>query len=303
MSSGVKAFSMTANDIIAAALKKAGVYQAGEPAQPDEIADGKTSLNLMLKSWPVKGVDIQWRQRITVFLSKGTQSYLLGDAGDHATATYFETTLAADADSGATALALTSTTGITSGDFIGIRLNDNTIHWTTTNSTGSVIGAGLVSAANSGNAVYTYTTRAHKPLKVIYAMRRDGDRDIDLTQIGDGEYQRLSLKGATGPVNQISYQRQQANGLLRVWPTDGGKLVLIVQNEPDTIIGLSDTPDCSSEWYEPMIYGLAVRIAPDYGLLSAKDFAMLRADAAMMFEDALNFDVENASVTFVMDVR
>jgi len=303
MPSLVKTLSLTANDIIAAALRKSGVYQSGEPAQPEEIEDGRMALNLMLKSWPVRGVDIQWRQTITVFLSAGIQSYQIGDTGDHATASYFETTLATPGAAGDTMLTLTSTSGISSADFIGIRLDDGTLHWSIVNSLGTLIGSPLPSPAAAGNAVYTYTTKAHRPLKVIYSMRRDGDRDVEVTTIGDTAYQGLSLKGSSGPVNQINYQRSNVNGTLRVWPTGAGKLVLVVQNEPDTFVSLTDTPDCSAEWYEPMIYGLAVRVAPDYGLLSAKEMITLRADAAQMFEDALNYDVENASVIFAREAR
>jgi hypothetical protein len=301
MPSGVKAFSLTANDLIAAALKKIGVYEAGEPAQPDEIEDGRIALNLMLKSWPARGVDIQWRSTITVFLSEGTQSYSLGTA--HATASYVETTLAADAATGVTTVNLTSTAGVNSADFIGIRLDDRTIHWTIVNSLGTLIGAGLPSSASAGNAVYTYTTKAYRPTNILHVMRREGDRDTDISQIGDAEYLRLSLKGSTGLVNQINYQRQSTTGLLRVWPPGGEKLVLRCQNEPDTLVLLTDVPDCGSEWYEAMIYNLAVRLAPDYGLLTAKELALLTVQAERFLNDALDYDVENASVVFVAETR
>jgi hypothetical protein len=302
MASGSKLFSLTANDLIAAALKKIGVYQSGEAAQPEEIEDARIALNLMIKEMS-PDLDIPWRRTITLFLSAGTQSYSIGETGGHAAISYDETTLAADVVAGATSLSLASTTGISSGDFIGIRLDDDTIHWTTTNSTGSVIGAALPSAAAAGNAVYTYTTKAPRPQKVLHASRRDDANDTDVTLIGDGDYRGLSSKAAPGPVNQVSYQQTYPNGTLYVWPTGGEKLLLRTQNEMDTFIQLTDAPDCPREWLNMLVWKLAAEIAPEYGAMSAKELITLQTTAERKYQNVLSSDVENASVTFAAERR
>lgn len=303
MPSGTKLFSFTARDIIVGALKKIGAYESGEPPQPEEIEDGRLQLNLMTKEMSVDGLDIPWRKTVTVFLSKGTQSYSLGETGGHAAETYFETTLSADAITGQTLISLTDTTGITSADFIGIRLNDDTLHWSIVNSLGTLIGAGLPSPASSGNAVYTYTTKAPRPLRVLYAYRREGTRDTEITLIGDEDYRGLSLKSSPGIVNQVSYQQTFPNGTLYVWPPGSEKLVLITQNEIDTFVELTDTPDCPREWLNMLIWKLASEIAPEYGMLSSKDLVTLERRAEFKYQNVLNSDVENASVTIALERR
>jgi hypothetical protein len=68
------------------------------------------------------------------------------------------TTVKVSAISNATAIDLTSVSGISDGDAIGIVLNDSTVHWTFSDGTpvGTVVtlGSYLPFAATAGNVVY-----------------------------------------------------------------------------------------------------------------------------------------------------
>ena len=59
-------------------------------------------------------------------------------------------------------------------------------------------------------------------------------------------------------------------GVLHVWPTNGGasmdKLVLIAQVLPDDLDVAGNNPEFPVEWAEALIYNLADRLAPEYGL-------------------------------------
>lgn len=303
MSSGSKDFSLTVHKIIEKALSKLGTYEAGEQGQPDEFEDARIDLNLMVKEWSATGVDIPVRETVTVFLSKGTQSYTLGEGGDHAASSYVETTLSADAAASATTLALTSDADIAIADNIGVRLDDGTIHWATYAGS-SVISSGLASAASSGNAVYAYTTQANRPQKVIYAMRRDTQgRDVPVDIIGEVAYQSLSDKSQTGEVNQAFYRTSVPTGTLFVWPAGAGKLILITQALVDDLDALTDTMQLPIEWGNCIIWNLAAELAPEYGTLSAKDQLTLERRAAQKLANLLDYDVENASVILGLDVQ
>lgn len=305
--SGSKNFTVTRTDIIGAALRKVGAFDSGDTIDSSDSDDCALALNLMIKEWSARGIDVPWRETITLFLQPDTQSYTIGPSGSHATSSYVETTLSASAATSATTISLTSTAGITAADYIGIKLDDGTIHWTTVvNAATTSITTGLASAAASGNAVYAYTTKANRPQKVVYAHRRDSDdQDTPVDLIGEIAYRGLSLKGADGPVNQVYYQPTLTNGTLYVWPANQGgddKLVLICQPLVDDFDAASNNPQFPIEWGNAIVWNLAVEIAPEYGV-SVRDRIALKSEARDKLETVLDYDVENASVVIGMDCR
>lgn len=300
--SGSKNFTLTRDDIINAALRKVGAFDSGETTDASDTADASLALNLIVKEWSAMGIDVPWRETVTLFLQPDTQSYTIGPSGSHATSSYRETTLSAAASSSATTISLTSTTGMTNSDYIGVKLDDGTIHWTTiSNVAGTTIASGLASAAASGNAVYSYTTKANRPQRIVYAHRRDSSNyDTEVALIGEVEYRSLSLKGSDGPVNQVYYQPTLTNGTLYVWPAnDNGvdKLILICQPLADDFDAASNNPQFPIEWANALVWTLASELGPEYGV-SRDEQRKLDQTAAIKLETLLDYDVENASVIF-----
>jgi hypothetical protein len=306
--SGSKDYSITRANIIEAALRKIGEYDAGEAVPGDETAAADSALNLMVKAWVVRGADIWLRDEITLFLQKDTQVYALGTA--HATRTIAaETTLSAAATSGATSLSVADSTGMTAADNLGVKLDDNSIHWDTIvsvdSTTAITITTGLASAAASGKKVYAYTTKAGRPTKIVYAFRRDrNDIDNEVAIIGQKEYLRQSNKGSSGPPVEIWYQPTLTTGSLHVWPVVPGanwdKLILTAQYYPDDFDAASDNPEFPIEWGQALVYGLADKLASEYGV-PLNERKMLKAEAEFELQEALAYDSENASVIFSMD--
>jgi len=299
--SGSKNFVVTRSDIINAALRKVGGYDPSESPAAEETADASMALNLLVKEISTE-IDIPWRETVTLFLQPATRSYTIGLTGDHATTSYDETTLSADAATSATTITLTSTTGLTAADYIGIKLNDGTIHWTTiVNATTTTIATGLASAASSGNAVYAYTTKAYRPQRIVYAYRRDSSGiDTEVTLIGEAAYHSLSNKGADGPVTQAFYKQTMTNGTIYVWPdnTSGNdKLILVGQNLADDFDSSGDNPQFPVEWSNVLVWKLALELAPEYEI-SGQKFKEIKAMAEEKYWTMLSNDVENASVIF-----
>lgn len=304
--SGSKDYAITRADLIEGALRKCGAYDQGEAVTGDETAAASTALNLMVKFLSAQGADIWLRDSVTLFLQPNTQSYALGTA--HATTSFVESTLNTTEIAGSTVWGITSTTGMTAADNIGLKLDDNSIHWTTIvtvdNATQVTVTTGPASAAASGKNVYAYTTKAGRPTKLVYAYRRDvNDYDTEVSLIGEEEYQGQSNKASSGPPVEVWYQPTLTTGTLNVWPVDGGstwdKLVLIAKYYPDDFDSASNNPEFPIEWGEPLTYGLADRLAPEYGL-NQIDRRLLHAEAEAKLNEALDFDVENASVIFTV---
>jgi hypothetical protein len=304
--SGSKNFSITRSSIIEAALRKVGVYDQGEAVSGDETAAASFALNLMVKEWVVDGADIFLRTESTLFLQPDTQTYNLST--DHITDSYVETTLSAAEASGQTVISVTSSTGMTAADNVGIKMDDNTIHWTTIVSVDSATQITITTAtdddAASGNKVYAYTTKSDRPQKLLYAFRSDKNGfDTEVNIIGSNEYFRQSNKTSDGPPVEVWYNPQgnQSAGKLHVWPDNGGanwdKLVLIAQHLPDDFDASSDNADFPIEWGNALVWGLAAELGSEYGIPNVEQ-QKLWAIAQDKLDKVLNYDQENASVIF-----
>jgi len=310
--SGSKNYSITRATIIEGALRKLGEFDQGESISGDEtnaaVNAAVQALNLLTKEWSARGADIWLRDTITLFLQPNTKSYALGTA--NATAAYVETTLSAAEASGQTVLSITDTTGMTTADKIGVKLDDDTIHWSTVtvdSSTQGTIASGLASAAASGNKVYAYTTTAGRPTKISFAYRSDiNGLDTEIRLVGENEYLRLSNKSSDGPPVEVWYQPTLTTGTLYVWPDNGGKswdkIVMSVHYHADDFDSASDNPEFPIEWGNALIWGLAAELAAEYGL-PIKEIAYFENKAEHKLNVALDWDVENADVIITLDLQ
>lgn len=305
--SGSKDLSITRSDIVNSALRKIGVYDQNEAPSGADNQNASLQLNLMVKEWVAKGIDNWLRQEVTLFLQPDSQSYAIGTT--HATTSYVETTTTAAQAATDTSIGLTSTTGMTAADNIGIKLDSNTIHWTTIvsvdSATAVTITSGLASAASAGNKVYTYTTKAGRPQKILTAYRRDiNDLDTEVTIIGENEYRRQANKGSSGPPVQLYYFPTLTTGTMFVWPVDGGstwdKLIFIGQYLPDDFDDNADNPQFPIEWGNALVWNLAAEMASEYGV-TEQEQARLWAVAQNKLDDLLFYDVENASMIIALD--
>jgi hypothetical protein len=317
--SGSKNFTVTRDQIIESALRKIGVLDQFETADSNDVGAATRALNLIVKEFTTEGLDMFMRVEQTLFLQPGQQSYVFNSSNVHIADSYVETTLSAAEASGQTVISVTSSTGMTASDNVGIKMDDDTIHWTTISSVDSSTQITIASAtdddAASGNKVYAYTNKSTDRIaKLFYAYRSDKNGiDTEVSIVGETEYRRLSNKTSDGPVNQIFYnpqgQRHQENaaaqqGTLYVWPDDGGadldKLILIGNTYPDDFDAATNNPDFPVEWVNCLVWTLAAELASEYGV-PEQEQGRLWTIANQKLDRVLAHDVEDASVRFVMD--
>ncbi len=306
--SGSKNFAITRSDIIERALAKTGIFDQGETPSGDDTASANVCLNLMIKEYVNEGLDLFLRTESTLFLQPNQNKYALTTA--EITDTIVETTLSAAEASGQTVITVTSSTGMTAADRVGIKMDDNTIHWTTIVSVDSSTQITITTAtdddAASGNNVYTYTTKSDVPQKLLYAFRRDiNGFDTEVSIIGENDYRRQSNKTSDGPPVEVWYNRKgnTSTGELFVWPDNGGKnwnkLVLIANHLPDDFDASGDNPDFPIEFGNVLVWGLAAEIASEYGI-PEKEQGRLWQIADHKLQNALDYSVENSSVIFAL---
>lgn len=218
--SGSWDYNLTGTTLVTAVMEDLGVIAAGGTVASADSSTALVRLNLIAKQYgiPSSGINLQpvQRQRVTLILAKGQQTYLVGPASTDARASTAvgRTTISADEAASQTVISITSNTDTTSypgttitmtnGDIIGIELNDGTIQWTTISGTPAAtatIAVALTGAANAGNYVWWFTARAQRLIHVESAVLRDenfNDTPLDVYRTVQAYEAGVASKQADG---------------------------------------------------------------------------------------------------------
>lgn len=174
-------FGLTSATLSAVVAENLGILAAGGTLASNDLTTIQRRLNMVAKqlgrSDGAPGIKVHHRQRVTLVLAKGQQTYSIGPASGDARASLsvYRTTLSADEAALQTTLSITSntdtttypgTTGtMTASDIVGIELNDGTVHWSTISGTPAStmdVASGIASVASAGNYVWWFTSRAQR---------------------------------------------------------------------------------------------------------------------------------------------
>lgn len=304
--SGSIDFKLNRDELIKDALILLGAVGADQSVSSEDNNLGSRALNRLIKAWQGQGIHLWTETEATVFLEKSQQSYALNaSTGDNASQTVVETTLSAAEASGQTILSITSTTGMTASDNIGIELDDGTIQTTTIVSVDSAtqvtVTAALTGNAASGNFVFTYTTKLARPLDIISVRVKDKNGyETRVRRIGREDYFNQSDKASTGKIVQYYYDPQLSTGRLYVWPvseTVSDRLKITYRRSLEDMDSGTNDFDFPQEWLDALTYNLAVRLAPAFG--KQQKLQSLAPLAERFKQDMLDWDHEKGSVTIL----
>lgn len=302
--SGSSNFNLARDQIITIAFQHINVYNEGDTIAAADMTFASNLLNMMMKSWQTGQPRLWTKTEAKLFLQLGQTEYELSSTGDNATSNYVNTTLSADEASGQTIISLTSSTGMTVADNIGIILDDGTVQWTTISSipdsTSVVIAAALTDDATSGNIVYSYTTKIDRPLQVFSCRRNSSaDQDTPMFMYSYDEYFNLPNKTSTGTPTSATYNPQLNNGILYIWPSpiSTTDTINITFARPIQDMDIAtNNPDFPQEWLEVLAMQLAVKLSYRYG--KRREVAELKNDADILLDQLSNWDNELASIYF-----
>ena len=149
-----------------------------------------------------------------------------------------------------------------------------------------------------------------KPLKITQAYNHNNSSKVDVPMRGltRQEYNLLGNKTSTGNPIQYFYDPQRDYGDLYVFPVpstveQAANVITIYYQRPfEDFDASTDTPDFPQEWYDAVMYGLACRLAPEYGV-AMTDRKLLWQEMTIIKQDALNFGLEEGSLYFQVDRR
>jgi hypothetical protein len=153
-----------------------------------------------------------------------------------------------------------------------------------------------------GLGIGTGTLNIEAPLKVVQAWSRDNisETDIPMNIYTQYNYNLLSTKINQGYPVHIWYQPLNQAGTITIWPAPdqytatNRSIFFVYQRAFDQFDAGTDTPDFPQVWLEPLIYSLAHRLSPEFGLpLSEQD--KLNETAQALIQNALSFGTEEGS--------
>ena len=165
--SGIVTFSVTRDQIIQDAMYDCGALGVGENVNDNDLQFCSRRLNMLVKQWQGRqdfapGLKMWSRKRGNLFLSGSSGQYTVGPGGTGWATSFTQIATTAASASGSSTITVSSISGLSSGDNIGIVLDSQAIQWTTINGAPSgstvTLTATLTGHVASGNTVYTYPT-------------------------------------------------------------------------------------------------------------------------------------------------
>jgi hypothetical protein len=135
-------------------------------------------------------------------------------------------------------------------------------------------------------ATYTYTDTTVLAVQNPFIRRSSYDYPVDI--ITQEEYDAISYKTQKGLPNRVLFKRSMSNYTLTLYYTpDNSTDVLHYEKitKLQDFDASTDNPDFPTEWSDALSYGLAYRLAPEYGI-PLNERNTLRAEAESFWKIA-----------------
>lgn len=318
--SGSYDYLLTAANVITAAYENLGVVAAGGTVASADSTTALTRLNLIAKQYSgtadgSPGMKVHTRQRVTLALAKGQQTYLIGAAAtDSRASTAMGRTTVSSAYASGTSLSVTAITDtttypgttitMTASDIIGVQLNDGTISWTTISAAASspiTLGGALASAAAAGNYVWWFTSRAQRMVYVESAVLRYSNlTDTPLTVYQNVRQYEMGVqdKYADGAPTAVLVEPIRLNTKLTLnsQPTDVTSQIIIVGWYPtEDYDATSNDVAYPQEAYRFLCWELSFELAPAFGVNWTQTMEKARLEARQSY---LNLNPEESVLYF-----
>lgn len=140
----------------------------------------------------------------------------------------------------------------------------------------------------------------YKPLKLHEAVRIDGESVVPFILLSNKDYVNQTNKFGQGVPTMVYYQPFSTFGVLSLWQVPDSywsekTIECTFQRQFADFNSGTDEPDFPPEWHEALIYQLAIRLAPNYGL-PPNDRTMLKQEAKEALAMALASDQDEPSL-------
>lgn len=151
-----------------------------------------------------------------------------------------------------------------------------------------------------GNGTQSYTISNAIKVAEVILVNADSDTQYPLQRKSLYDFQNLPSTSGSLPVHWYG-QPTLASYTIGIWPTPDAtaasdySLLVIHQKDFDSFTASGETPDFPPYWTDALIYGLAVRLAPEYGL-PLQDRQTLKSEAKEYLDMAKDYGDEDGSL-------
>jgi hypothetical protein len=156
-----------------------------------------------------------------------------------------------------------------------------------------------VAATSAYTIGVSQTINTPMPLKVVQAYRTQGSSvNVPLNVYTNYNYNLLPQTSTSGTPVNLYYQPLSVTGTINLWPTpiDATTTITLVYQRPfEDMTSSADDFDFPPYWTEALIYGLAWRLAPEYGV-PLQDRGTFAKEAEYFHQQALMFGSEEGSI-------
>ena len=167
----------------------------------------------------------------------------------------------------------------------------------------------LVDGTSSYNIGTGQTLNTPYPIHLLQAIRLDTNAStrIDMDIIANSNFNRLPSNSSGVPI-QVTYQPKINMGVVQLWPTPDSysatnvTIQLTYLRPLEYFNASTDTADFPEEWVSAIIYNLAVRLAPEYGI-PLQDRSLLIKEAETYLKTAEDNSFEDGSIFFQPEIR
>ena len=315
--SGSVSYNPIVTTIVGRSLNLLGVLSAGASLPAEDYSTGLDMLNMMVKYWQTKSIGLWTTQECILFLTSDQNIYRLGGSSPAKASTVWNVTTLVDTSGvGDTTVELTATSDpldlndtMVVGDAIGFVKTNDTIFWTTISAIASTIVTltdALPALVEEGCQVYTYRGTLSAPLEISNVRYRDSNHnEVQVAEASRMDYDAISTKRTVSTLpTQYYLEIQNGVSLLKLWPAPdsvSGTLRFSAITRIDDFVNTADTADLPQEWILPIVYNLAMYLAPIYNKelkVNTPGPGSIASIAKESLADAKKWDAETAP-TFI----
>lgn len=143
---------------------------------------------------------------------------------------------------------------------------------------------------SSGVGDYTIgpgaTFNTIRPMHIIDAFVRQDMLDYYLDIIPDEEYDAIAYKNIDSIPQVLNYTAQYPQATIRIYPKPQASFTLYLRSEKQlSTITLNDEISLPPGWEDALVYNLAVRLKPSYGLPNDPLLTELALNSKVMLEN------------------
>jgi hypothetical protein len=142
------------------------------------------------------------------------------------------------------------------------------------------------------------------PLKVLQAYRNQTNSvNVPMNIYTEYNFNILPLSTSSGVPINLWYQPLSTYGTVNLWPipSDSTTTITLVYQRPfEDMVSATDDFDFPPYWMDALIYGLAARLAPEYGI-PLPDRQMILKEAEGLHQLALLYGMEEGSIYLMPD--